>query len=141
MVCWKSTFQDLFTLSGPKIYAEFFDMLLNDWIVKRSYLIPLTKFINFYRIFRSVNFLLNSLSGIVCLNISSFHLTHFTPIFHFYTPWKSQRTIGFRVYRNEIMARNRLKSGKKPLHSLDFFPIPTAQKMMFSIKDLFGKCD
>ena len=39
-------------------------------------------------------------------------LTHFQPVFHFYTPWKHQKTGGFsdvfRGYRNRTLLENGL---------------------------------
>ena len=32
------------------------------------------------------------------MHISIFSLTHFQPMFHFYTPWKNQKTGGFLMF-------------------------------------------
>ena len=46
------------------------------------------------------------------------HLTHLRPMFHFYTPWKLQKTSGFLTfsgrYRNRELVWNRLKLIRKP---------------------------
>ena len=35
-------------------------------------------------------------------------LTHFRSVFHFYTPWKRQKTDVFREYKNVIVELSRL---------------------------------
>ena len=30
------------------------------------------------------------------------HLTHFSPVPHFYTPWKRQKTVGFLMFSEGI---------------------------------------
>ena len=38
-------------------------------------------------------------------------LTHFSPVFHFYTPWKRQKTKGFLTFSNVIKMVHRPKIG------------------------------
>ena len=38
-------------------------------------------------------------------------LTHFQPMFHFYTPWKQQKTGGFLMFSGGIEVEHWLKMG------------------------------
>ena len=38
-------------------------------------------------------------------------LTHFKPLFHFYTPWKQQKTSGFQMFLGGIEMERWLKMG------------------------------
>ena len=42
------------------------------------------------------------------MNINIFYLTHFKPMFHFYTPWK-QKTGGFLMFSGGIEVEHWLK--------------------------------
>ena len=58
-------------------------------------------------------------------------LTHFTPMDHFYTPWK-QKTKAFSTFLGGIKMGHWRGKG---------WYVDTAQKMKCSIKDFFSKCN
>ena len=46
------------------------------------------------------------------------YLTHFSPIFHFYTPWKRQKTFDFVTYSGGIGMEHWTKMGEDPVKHL-----------------------
>ena len=55
---------------------------------------------------------LESRNSKVTLRGAEFSLTHFKPMFHFYTPWKHQKTRGFFIFSGGVEIEHLLKMGK-----------------------------
>ena len=48
----------------------------------------------------------------ICMNVPLiFHLTHLSPMFHFYTPWKRQKTFSFLTFSGVIELEHWAKIG------------------------------
>ena len=48
----------------------------------------------------------------ICTNVPLiFHLTHLSPMFHFYTPWKRQKTFSFLTFSGVIEMEHWAKIG------------------------------